>query len=86
MKKNQFKLENKETRLETFQDLQTRILDEISKRKFDDVSTDKMFMLSLKLDEFIQGIRRQSEPAYKRDEKPEYEADSAKVYDAWSLD
>jgi hypothetical protein len=37
-------------------------------------------------DEFIQGIRRQSEPAYKRDEKPEYEADSAKVYDAWSLD
>jgi hypothetical protein len=86
MKKNQFKLENKETRLETFQNLQSRIMDEISKRKFDDVPTDKMFLLSLKMDEFIQAIRRQSEPAYKRDDKPEYEADSVKVYDGWNLD
>lgn len=86
MSKKKFKLESKETRLETFQTLQTRILDEISKRKFDDVPTDKMFMLSMKMDEFIQSLRRRQEPAYKTTQMPDYEADSAKVYDNWNLD
>lgn len=86
MKKKQFKLESKESRLEKFQSLQTRIMDEISKRKFDDVPTDKMFLLSLKLDDYLQEIRRRPEPAYKQIDLPEFEADSVKVYDGWNLE